>query len=285
MESMNKHLILVVSLIFLILPIVSIPLIKAQSNSNIVINRDGSVTGTNSIQQVGNTYTLTGNISGNVLVEKSNIVINGAGYLLDGRGNGGIDLTNQWGTPSANNVTIKNLFITNGSIRMSGDSNTIYNNYITSNNYPSIQLYGSSYSNISYCTLNSTGSFNGAILIALGEEKNSITQNNIYGGIYPYSTLEIVNGNYWDDYLTKYPNATEIDHSGVGNTPYVFYAHINNDTFPCQDTHPLMKPVAIPLTASSSQTNVPEFPSWLLIAPLMAAILSIAILVRYRKLR
>ena len=27
-------------------------------------------------------------------------------------------------------------------------------------------------------------------------------------------------GNYWSDYLSRYPNATEIDHSGIGDTPY-----------------------------------------------------------------
>jgi parallel beta-helix repeat protein len=42
-------------------------------------------------------------------------------------------------------------------------------------------------------------------------------------------------GNYWSDYLTKYPNATEIDHTGIGNTPYVIDA---NNT----DYYPLMKP-------------------------------------------
>jgi hypothetical protein len=30
-------------------------------------------------------------------------------------------------------------------------------------------------------------------------------------------------GNYWDDYLTKYPNATEVGYSGIGNTPYWVY--------------------------------------------------------------
>jgi len=30
-------------------------------------------------------------------------------------------------------------------------------------------------------------------------------------------------GNYWDDYLTKYPNATEVGHSGIGDTPYWVY--------------------------------------------------------------
>ena len=27
-------------------------------------------------------------------------------------------------------------------------------------------------------------------------------------------------GNYWSDYLMKYPNATEVDAIGAGNTPY-----------------------------------------------------------------
>jgi parallel beta-helix repeat protein len=41
-------------------------------------------------------------------------------------------------------------------------------------------------------------------------------------------------GNYWSDYLTKYPNATEIDHMGIGNTPYV----IDKEN---KDGYPLMK--------------------------------------------
>jgi parallel beta-helix repeat protein len=32
-------------------------------------------------------------------------------------------------------------------------------------------------------------------------------------------------GNYWDDYLTKYPNATEINNSGIGDTPYSVYGN------------------------------------------------------------
>jgi len=42
-------------------------------------------------------------------------------------------------------------------------------------------------------------------------------------------------GNYWSDYLTKYPNATEIDSSGVWNIPYV----IDMDN---TDHYPLMTP-------------------------------------------
>jgi hypothetical protein len=68
-------------------------------------------------------------------------------------------------------------------------------------------------------------------------------------------------GNYWSDYLTKYPNATQIDNSSVWNTPYVIDA---NNT----DYYPLVAPYAV----------VPEFPSSLilplfLIATLLAVII------------
>jgi hypothetical protein len=42
-------------------------------------------------------------------------------------------------------------------------------------------------------------------------------------------------GNYWSDYQTIYPNASEIDSSGIWNTPYVIDA---NNT----DHYPLMSP-------------------------------------------
>jgi hypothetical protein len=47
-----------------------------------------------------------------------------------------------------------------------------------------------------------------------------------------------VGGNYWSDYLSKYPNTTEIDGSGFGDTPYVI------DDYN-QDNYPLMRPVDI----------------------------------------
>jgi parallel beta-helix repeat protein len=38
-------------------------------------------------------------------------------------------------------------------------------------------------------------------------------------------------GNYWSDYMTRYPNAAEIDGSGIWNTPYVIDAN-NTDHYP-----------------------------------------------------
>ncbi len=45
-------------------------------------------------------------------------------------------------------------------------------------------------------------------------------------------------GNYWSDYTIRYPNATELGKTGVGNTPY----YINENNI---DQHPLLAPVDI----------------------------------------
>jgi hypothetical protein len=123
-----------------------------------------------------------------------------------------------------------------------------------------------------------------------GSDYNTITENNLSGGVIVWlSNYEAVDHNYWNDYSTKYPNATEIDHSGAGNQPYVYYT-AQNGTQPVyyQDNHPLMKPVAIPLTGSnplvtsSPSPTVPEF-SWLAILPLFISALFIAVIFRQRK--
>jgi parallel beta-helix repeat protein len=70
-------------------------------------------------------------------------------------------------------------------------------------------------------------------------------------------------GNYWSDYLTRYPNATEIGDSGIGDTP--FYINPNNI-----DRHPVMR-----------GNVIPEFPSWTLTL-LSLTILTVS-LVSYRR--
>jgi len=66
-------------------------------------------------------------------------------------------------------------------------------------------------------------------------------------------------GNYWSDYLTRYPNASEINSSGIGDMPYVIDE--NN-----QDNYPLMEPCIIQ-----------EFPSWTILLLLITATLLIII--------
>jgi len=42
-------------------------------------------------------------------------------------------------------------------------------------------------------------------------------------------------GNYWSNYLTRYPNATEIDNSGIGDTSYIIDTQ-NIDRYPLMET-------------------------------------------------
>jgi len=109
----------------------------------IYIRADGSVDpSTAPIQRDGDIYTFIGNIYESIVVEKDNIVIDGAGYALQGVGSGkGIDLSGR------TNVTIKNTSIKGFSFGIYLDrnslGNTISGNNIK-NNQQGIQLYGSS---------------------------------------------------------------------------------------------------------------------------------------------
>jgi len=66
-------------------------------------------------------------------------------------------------------------------------------------------------------------------------------------------------GNYWSNYPTKYPNATEIDSTGIGNTPYIIDE--NN-----QDNYPLMNPVDVDV--------IPEFSS---LTPLLIMLVAVMV--------
>jgi len=288
---MRKGIALIIALVsILAISAIGIQIGVAQSVGNIIINADGSVTGTNSIQQSGNTYTLIANISGSIQVRRSDIVIDGSGYTFDGKGTGGIDLNDLqlYPTLSVSNVTIENLYIVNGGVGTNGGGNdTLYNDYI-SNSGPCIMLIEASYNNITYCNLNSTN--DEAIGMMEGASYNTITENNIVGGVNMFlSTGETIDQNYWGDYLTKYPNATEVDHSGKGNTPYVYYKAQNiapNGTktpIIYQDNQPLMKPVTIPLTGSSPESTIPEFSSIIVIALVLAVISGTAVILMNKK--
>jgi nitrous oxidase accessory protein len=116
-------------------------------------------------------------------------------------------------------------------------------------------------------------------------------------------------GNYWSDYLTKYPNAAEIDNSGIWNAPYIVYNNVTDNyplmapfdlssitvqlpqwvnnlptqlsvpAFPLQNT-PATTP-ASPTASPSANSSVPEL-SWLVIVPLLLSMFSVAVIVRHR---
>jgi parallel beta-helix repeat protein len=79
-------------------------------------------------------------------------------------------------------------------------------------------------------------------------------------------------GNYWSDYLTRYPNATEIDHTGIGNTAYEIDSN-NTDYYPLMTPYETTSPTII-ITSPENKSyavnasipltfTVDEFVTWM----------------------
>jgi len=112
-----------------------------QTPQGIRITSSGTVEGTDQIERSGNVYTLTGDIHRTIVVLRDGIVLDGAGYTLQGSGGGaGIFLQER------NGVTIKNMKISNFEYGIkftwlsygspaSPRSNKVTGNTITNNTY------------------------------------------------------------------------------------------------------------------------------------------------------
>jgi parallel beta-helix repeat protein len=259
--------------------------IKAQSQSDITINADGSVTpSTAPIKQTGNIYTLTSDVDGTITVLRSNIIFNGNGQTITGKGvigPGGLSIGCNFYAPTpiitgASNVTVENFTVTGSYYGISlwktsnvtvaintitrtggplgidegtagifvegGGSNIITENNLL-NNYDGIS-FGNTEDNLIVGN-NITGSSNplGASsygLIFWESSNNTVYHNNFVNNTAQAGDADSINvwdagyplgGNYWNDYLTRYPNAVEIDGSGIGNASYVVDG-LNTDRYP-----------------------------------------------------
>ena len=166
---MDRLLFRRVLLLSLCVLLVTAPIIMSvEANGNIYIRADGTVDGTNKIQRNGNVYTFTDDIFDSIVVEKDDVVIDGAGYGLQGTGIGtGINLMGR------TNVTVKNIEISDffygiylnfslnnslssnnvrgnfcGIYLSASSNNTIIGNNITKNDSSGVWFRGSSNNNI-----------------------------------------------------------------------------------------------------------------------------------------
>lgn len=151
---------------------------------SIEITANGEVNGTDKIQRSGNIYTFTGDVVGSIVVSRSGIVIDGAGYTLQGNGN----LTGIW-LQEKNNVEVKNLHIRNfrsGIILTFGWSLdgctdiTLSGNTITDNQYG---ISFSMFSNSNYILDNTIANNTYGIYITHSPNntfRNNQLTNNIY---------------------------------------------------------------------------------------------------------
>ncbi len=79
--------------------------VRAPSTAN-YIYADGSVSGTGNIQRDGDVYTFIGNVTNGLYIERDNIVVDGAGFTLQGSDGRGLVLSQR------HNVTFKNARVT-----------------------------------------------------------------------------------------------------------------------------------------------------------------------------
>lgn len=263
---MKKSPYLLVLLLFLSFVLVVFPQIETVKAEGIIyILSDGSVEGTDKIQRNGEIYVLTGNISAGIQVQKSNIVLDGAGYTIQGNGDEsrrGIDLSNDRGSdPSRakiSNVTVKDMRIVNfsrGVENVNTVNNAIIGNYIA-DCFTGINVVGSPND---FLIKNNTFVNNvNPISIAYSGGVQVITENSFIDGnfiIVWLSPEPDVDRNYWSDY-----NGTDADADGIGDTPYVYGGDQESKYI---DEHPLMEPVPV----------IPEFPSWIILPLFLVATL------------
>ena len=290
--------------------------VDSQSFETIYIRADGNIEGTDKIQRDGDVYTFISDVSGSIVVERDNVVLNGAGYRLQGDGNeNGITLSD------ISNTTVKNLKLSSfniGIVVMGSNNNKISENTIT-NNFRGLDLTASENNTISenYIANNNDGialenMYNniientitnntniGIFLNGAGYNNiigNDITKNSrgilvhicynnvIYHNNFVNNTNHVETddsngiwdngeeGNYWSDYEERYPDAKELDGSGVWDTPDVIDE--NN-----QDNYPLMNPVVIPEFPDEE-----PLPITLLVASIvLVTVVSLGLIVYFKK--
>jgi hypothetical protein len=271
------------TIVFVLLFLATAPITVLASSTptlpTIRIMFDGSIFPANvPIQRNGDVYTFTDNVYGQIVVDRDNIVIDGAGHSLQGAYNGsqedlwligqgqyqeyngtvvpwtvGIDIA----TKTTHNLTIKNLNVKNFSI---GIYIWTPNNTITgcavSDTIVGILLAGD-YNTITnnYIAHNENGIFFGVTppeneTLNIVISGNSFVENdvhfsgcvcegfNITEPIHTWDDGEA--GNFWSDY-----NGADVDGNGIGDTPYV----IDSQN---QDRYPLMQILATPPTPKTS---------------------------------
>jgi hypothetical protein len=279
----------------------------------ITINSGGSIEPeTDFIKKTGNTYTLTANLSQNyaVRIQCSNIIFDGEGHIINGTLPSSEHLAvwfsdgNGLSLEGVTNVTVRNIEITGFSDFAVSLKNSHACHFLKMKANDGVALENSSSNLITECNLaafteavqpgvylsssNSNKFYKNEIedIFLTNSNDNKFLENNFVidnflgaRGKNVWDNGSV--GNYWNDYLTKYPNASEIGNSGIGDTPYV----IDADNV---DNYPLMAPFEVPPALTPSPEPQPEPESFPTSAVAIAsgasvAIIGVGLLVYFKK--
>ena len=247
---MKAYIALVTVCLIVSLSILALP-VKAQEPLNLTIKPDGSIepnTDFTWLQRNGTTYTFIVDIFGTITVQKAGITIDGAGHTLQGNPREsfrGINLVGHDETyNSYGNVLVKNLRISNFAEGIYTPSN---NNSFIGNFFDNARIHilgGSDVGNIvKHNIFNST-----EIFVDYNNGGNDvITENNFIDSwiFVDLAKPPIVDKNYWSNYTAEYPNAKELDNSGIWDTPNVYDKFIggSHGNYSAIDYHPLVNPI------------------------------------------
>jgi nitrous oxidase accessory protein len=233
------------------------------TGNNVTRNRIGVFVTSNESRIAGNIVTNNGHgislyASSEVTVEANNVSANTVGISLprsshtmivgnrvenSSTGGHGITLSN-----SSDNTILSNDLISNyhGMWLSSSFNNSILENTIANNELLGIELASSPNNTFYHNTF-----VNNPKHVVIDSKSKSTWDDGYPSG-----------GNYWSDYEEKYPDAEEIDGSGIWDTPYVIDE--NN-----QDNYPI----------------VPEFPSLIILSLFMMTTLFVVILFRRKSVK
>lgn len=203
---------LIVFLTLLLLLPVAPNIAKADVHESYYIRANGTVEPyTELIQRDGDIYTFKGDIEGTIVVEKSNVTVDGAGYTLHGPGPaepGSVRYS--YGVKMENivYVTVKNFLLDSydfGIWQEDCTNNVITENAITNSGVRGVYLRGDSFSNIVSNNVITTADM-GIALDPNGE--NTISENTITNTTYAISVASshnnvlvgniLTNSNYGD---------------------------------------------------------------------------------------
>lgn len=186
-----------------------------------------------------------GDFEGSINIQKSNIIFNGNNNTLFG----GIIVLSDYTTIANTTIMYANspieAFGQTTAIMLFSSHNNITGNYLSNNtigiNFASEIIYAiehpASECKKNYVVGNTITNCYTALKFYSSQD-NHIYHNNFInnnytvgdsGFIYYYPSKPSINvwddgygsGNFWDDYLTRYPNATESNTPSVGDTPYL----------------------------------------------------------------
>ena len=216
-----------------------------------LMNASNSLVVNNTVSETGNGYLSMDQQTAGIYIERggSNVI---KGNTLSNNYNGMIFVE------STNNIIVGNTiancynpfgFSAVGIAFWEASNNTIYHNNF----------------------LNNTAQAYGGITIAAA-------------GVAPLATNRWDNGfpsggNYWSDYQTKYPNASGIENSGVGSTPY----SVDSQN---KDNYPLMEPFSAHVSAASNTSpenptasTQEDFPTAMQTAVLAASVVAVTVVI------